>query len=263
MEQGITALLKRYEKLEKQFPLMDGTQVFANLVTASTNQQYPVQRWFHLKEAYFLDLFEILIHSWEIPLSSIRRVLDPFCGTGTSLLAAQKLAKKLCRSDLVAVGLERTPFLHFVAHTKLQWHQFNGQQFEAYAAHLLNGAPKPVPRKWPELSTLRRKDVFSHRKLKEILGFRSAINSVEANERLLLLLGYASVLEDLSGTRKDGRMVRIVKNKQSPATATALQSAWSSIAEDTRLAAQYFLPIQTKILLGDGRSLVEVMSESV
>lgn len=255
MKSVITKLLNLYTNLEKNFALIDSTQTYADLVTASTNRQYPVQRWFHLKEAYSLDLLETLLIEWNIPVSSIRRILDPFCGTGTSLLAAQKLAKKSGQTNMLAVGLERNPFLHFVSRTKLQWHSFDQSIFEAQSTHLLNGVSKPIPNKLPELSTFHREDIFSEQKLKEILGFREAISSVESIEQELLLLGYASVLEDLSGARKDGRMVRVVKNKQSPQTAKALQLAWSSIADDIKKAPQYFSPIETKVLLGDGRTL--------
>jgi DNA modification methylase len=255
MTNTLAMLLKHYEALEKRFTLIDRTNAYSGLVTAATNTQHPVQRWFHLKEAFSLDLLEILIGEWNIPANEIYRVLDPFCGTGTSLLATQRLAKKLGRTDLLAVGLERNPFLHFVAKTKLGWHTFNLQQFGLHASHLLNGAPKPTLRKLPELSTLHREDVFSKRNLKEVIGFRGAINAIETHERNLLLLGYASVLEDLSGTRKDGRMVRIVKNKQRPTTVDALREAWTTIANDIECANQHFLPIDANVLFGDGRTL--------
>lgn len=254
MKIEMVRLLNRYSELESRFTLMDGTQTYLNLVTASTNRQYPVQRWFHLKEAYSLDLLDTLIREWDIPWGSIQRVLDPFCGMGTSLLATQRLAKKLGRSDLMAVGLERNPFLHFVAQTKLQWYNFDQGQFETQFAYLLNGARKEAPDLLPELSTLHREDVLTRQKLKEILGYKSAIDSVETAERALLLLGYASVLEALSGTRKDGRMIRIVKNKERIETTTALRSAWSSMNEDIKIANQYYSPIETKVLLGDGRT---------
>lgn len=255
MEQSIKKLLRRYGKLERRISLLDGSDKYADLVTASANHKYPVQRWFHLKEAFSLDLLETLLADWRIQPHFISRVLDPFCGTGTSLLSAQKFARKTGRDDLQAFGFERNPFLHFVANTKVHWHQFNLQQFQSHAARILNGVHKPIPRRLPALSTLRRQDVYKRQTLKEILGFRGAIDSVEHIEKALLLLGYASVLEDLSGTRKDGRALRIVQGKQPLVTATSLNLAWSAIAEDARQAPNHFKPIHTKILLGDGRTL--------
>lgn len=42
------------------------------------------------------------------------RVLDPFCGTGTTLVECKKLG-------IASVGIEAHPLTHFAAHTKLDW----------------------------------------------------------------------------------------------------------------------------------------------
>ena len=47
-------------------------------------------------------------------LSSRHHVLDPFCGTGTTLVECQKLG-------LPAFGLESNPVACFASRTKLQW----------------------------------------------------------------------------------------------------------------------------------------------
>jgi DNA modification methylase len=255
MDKRIVNLLRLYNKLEKRFSVVDDSANYAELVTAATSQNYPVQRWFHFKEGFSLDLLEHLIIDWNIETNSIRRVLDPFCGTGTTLLSVQKLAKKLGRRDMQAVGLERNPFLHFVAQTKLQWHSFNVRQFSDKTTNLLNGYPKPIPRKLPELSTFKRRDVYKIDTLRKLLGVKGAIDNIGQAEREILLLGYASVLEDLSGTRKDGRAIRIVHNKRCPEINDALRSAWSEITSDINQASIFFSPIKTQVLFGDGRTL--------
>ncbi len=45
-------------------------------------------------------------------------LLDPYCGVGTTLLAAQMLQDY----KLQSVGIEYNPFIRFVADTKTQWH---------------------------------------------------------------------------------------------------------------------------------------------
>lgn len=252
----VTELLSHYAVLESRYKVTDCTATIGNLVTASTNKQYPVQRWYHFKEAFSLELLETLIEKWQIPADGVNRVLDPFCGTGTSLLAVQRLNKKLGRSDITAVGMERNPFLEFVADTKVHWHKYDHRLLEHHANHLLNGAPKPVPNELPELSTFHREDIFPSDRLKEILAYKGAIDAVGDHERSLLLLGYASTLEDLSGARKDGRMVRIVKNKEPAVVSDALQAAWRSIADDVKSASAYFQPVECDVILGDGRKLL-------
>jgi SAM-dependent methyltransferase len=58
----------------------------------------------HLVRAY-LDRFKI---------TARQRVLDPFCGTGTTLVECKKLG-------IASVGVERNPMAHFASQTKLDW----------------------------------------------------------------------------------------------------------------------------------------------
>ena len=253
----ITDLVEHYNALGERFVVRDETARYANLVTASTTSTYPVQRWFHFKEAFALDLLETLITQWNIESDSVTRILDPFCGTGTSILAAQRWAKKLGRDDIEVVGLERNPFLHFVAHTKAHWHQYAPDQLRAHSAHLLNGVAKPLPSSLPALSTLHREEVYQPETFRELLGFRSAISQTTGAERAAMLLGYASVLESLSGVRKDGRALRIMKDKSAPksAVAQALNNTWQMFLEDSEAAVEHFHPISSQVLLGNGRTL--------
>ena len=254
----IDRLLQRYKDIEERFVLINPNSHYADLVTASANQSYPVQRWFHFKEAFSLDLLQTLITDWGIESRSIKRVLDPFLGTGTSLLAVQRLAKKLHRRDLQAVGLERNPFLHFVSQTKSLWHTYEAEEIHRTATALLQALPESPPDAMPTLSTLSREDVYSREILEELLDYHNAIKGVLGDEKAPLLLGYASVLEDLSGVRKDGRALRIVPNKQYlfESVTEALQTAWCEVSEDNDTASNIFETIPTEALYGDGRLLV-------
>ena len=264
MTNCIDQLTQRYKNLEERFVLLDPNALYADLVTASVNQSYPVQRWFHFKEAFSLDLLQTLITDWDIESKSIKRILDPFLGTGTSLLAVQRLSKKLHRRDLQAFGLERNPFLHFVSQTKSLWHTYEVEQIHRSAAELLQNLPRAISEALPTLSTLNREDVYSQEVLKEILSYYNSIKDVLGNEQAPLLLGYASVLEDLSGVRKDGRALRIVPNKQYlfESVSEALQTAWCEVSEDYDTACDIFEAVTTEALFGDGRSLL-VEGESV
>jgi DNA modification methylase len=255
MANNVNLLLNHYSQLESYFPTIDRSDKYNALVTAVTNHVYPVQRWFHLKEAYSIDLLENLLIDWQIDPFSIKKVLDPFCGIGTTLLSIQRIAHKLKLEDIATVGLERNPFLKFVAETKMNWHHIDGESIRARAEYLLNGAYRPRPDNLPVLSTLHRTDVFEADVILEILGYKNAIISCDAEERNPLLLGYASALEELSGVRKDGRALRIVPNKTRPQVHEALRSAWFIIVHDINRAQDLFRPVQTDVFYGDGRTL--------
>lgn len=252
---NINNLLERYKAQEDHFTVVECTSKYEGLVTASTNQNYPVQRWFHLKEAFSLDLLPTLLKDWNIDIGSLHRILDPFCGIGTSLLALQQIAKQNNRNDLLAIGFERNPFLHFVAQTKIQWHRYNSENVKRQAAYLLNGCYRPCPTNLPELSTLHREDVYNRERLLEILSFKNAIDFLPYPEKDPIVLGWASTLENLSGIRKDGRALRISKKKKIPDIPDSFMKAWDDIANDLTLAPSYFNPINTQIFLGDGRRI--------
>lgn len=255
MTKGVQRLIREYHAVEKRFRVIDCCDKYSRLVTADGNQGYPVQRWFHLKEAFSLSLLPTLLADWKIPPESVHRVLDPFCGVGTTLLAVQRLAKAQNRKDIEAVGLERNPFLHFAAKTKAEWHHYDPSKLRTRAMCLLNGGIKSAGGGVPPLSTLRRRDVFDPRVLRRALGVREAMDALPPKERAPLLLGYASILEGISGARKDGRALRIEPTKRRSRLAAALGAAWERIADDLAVARECYQRTATKAYLGDGRTL--------
>jgi DNA modification methylase len=255
MENSIEDLLQHYSRLETHFTIIDSSNRFNNLVTASTNYNYPIQRWYHLKEAYSIDLLENLLIDWKIDALSVRKVLDPFCGIGTTLLSVEKIAHKFGHNKIAFVGFECNPFLKFVANTKLNWHFYDINRIKAITEYLLDGTCLTYPNQVPILSTLHRSDVYKPETLNQILGYKNAIISLGGEERDPLLLGFANTLEELSGIRKDGRALRIVPNKKRPQVSDALKLAWSKIVEDINIAPNFFIPVKANIFLGDGRTL--------
>jgi DNA modification methylase len=75
-------------------------------------EDLPVHEWYrfvlsfppHLVRSY-IERFRLSKHHW---------VLDPFCGTGTTLVECKK-------NGIPSVGLEANPVTQFVAHTKTCW----------------------------------------------------------------------------------------------------------------------------------------------
>ncbi len=83
--------------------------------TFTDNMKLPIHRWYRYSAGFSAEWVEqeILDH-----LNNNRdanmRILDPFAGSGTTLLAAESTQTK-------AVGFEPHPFIHRVAKAKLGW----------------------------------------------------------------------------------------------------------------------------------------------
>ncbi len=83
--------------------------MFASSTTAQLNHNTPFFDWYLMPEAYSAPLVYRAIE--EFGVGAGRTVLDPFCGTGTTLLAARMMG---CN----ALGIEVNPFLCFAGRVK-------------------------------------------------------------------------------------------------------------------------------------------------
>lgn len=83
----------------------------------NANKLDPLDRAAHDWYRFVLSYPPHLVRRYldEFDLNSGDTVLDPFCGTGTTLVEAKKLG-------IGGLGLEVNPFAHFASSVKLDWH---------------------------------------------------------------------------------------------------------------------------------------------
>src|SRR5436853_5308467 len=100
--------LKHFRKFEAGLPIVWRPEL-ENLVVYGDNDSKPVHNWFRFKEGYSADLLANVLVMLQ-DLQPKIRLLDPYCGSGTTLLSAQTFGFP----EVDAIGLERNPLLHFV-----------------------------------------------------------------------------------------------------------------------------------------------------
>jgi hypothetical protein len=74
------------------------------------NMSLPVHRWFRFSAGFSAEWTESVIDAAR--MTGETRVLDPFCGSGTTLLAAENVGVE-------SIGIEAHPFLQRIARAKL------------------------------------------------------------------------------------------------------------------------------------------------
>lgn len=86
------------------------------LTNGQANKLAPGDRAFHDWYRFVLSFPPHLVREYlaDFGLTGDKIVLDPFCGTGTTLVEAK-------RRGVCARGLEANPFAHFVSSVKLDW----------------------------------------------------------------------------------------------------------------------------------------------
>ena len=84
--------------------------------TPERNRLRPEDRAVHDWYRFVLSFPSHLVRDYleEFRVDSTQRVLDPFCGTGTTLVECKKLG-------IPSVGIERNPVAGFASRTKLNW----------------------------------------------------------------------------------------------------------------------------------------------
>ena len=102
--------------------------------TFSDNMKLPVHRWFRYTAGFSAEWAMETIADFEKVRGPKCSILDPFVGSGTTLLAAEATGHE-------AIGWEVHPFIWRVANAKLFWH-LDPNQFITYCTAVSNCAVK-------------------------------------------------------------------------------------------------------------------------
>lgn len=214
---------RSYSKLEKEIPIkIDKTSRLKELVNFKINELTPVHRWYYFKEGYSHQLVEKLLSEFKIEKGFT--VLDPFAGSGTTLLACQW-------KGVHPKGIDINPFFTFVQRAKLDWYKYDLEKLKTEIKKLSETEVKEPSIKAPELSSFKR--VYTPEILEQLLFFKEAVLKVEDGlTKNFLLLGLASILEEVSLIKKDGKGLKFIKRKKvSPVKKVFLNKLKSMFAD--------------------------------
>ena len=208
------------------------------LMTFELSKKIPVHSWFWYKEGFAPGIFDYAVKG-----KNPGMVLDPFCGVGTTLLAAK-------HAGIESIGVDASHLAVFVSKTKTE--DYGKMHVEAVEEFLRKPLPKEYSGpKWDfELFDVRA--AFPKRNLNQILSLREAIESEEGRVRDLLLLALLSVLPQASIIKKDGGVLKIDKRKRALPAKEIFRRKVKRMMKEIAVEQKAHVP---RVFLGDARAL--------
>lgn len=119
-----------------ELPRLKLTTKEARSGTFTDNMKLPVHRWFRYSAGFSAEWVESIITQFvKENTTSDLIILDPFSGSGTTLLAAEHVG-------IQSYGFESHPFVVRIANTKLLWSKVNTDDLKNKVNLLINEAKK-------------------------------------------------------------------------------------------------------------------------
>lgn len=168
-------------------------------VTPKRIQEKPIHRWYLFPHSFTSDLVHALIDEWS--LGSDDKILDPFAGAGTTLLAARE---KGVPSD----GYDLSPLAVFASNTKTtqfsrsrldgRWRELKGVLDQECEEPIGDGFPEIVQRALP------------NGRLEELYAVSKCIDSIEctSSDRDFFRLALMSIVPRFSHAVANGGWLR-------------------------------------------------------
>jgi len=184
------------DSLVERYHLSDETARFSKLVNISESKSSPFHRWARYREGYSGDLVKELIRRSEVD-GGLHIVVDPMCGSGSTLVAAKELG-------IDSVGFDVNPFAVDLTNAKLEnYTEDDLRCVDRLLEHRSEPDNKVIPSLWDGMESSR--SYFNPENFRALVSIRHWIESVD-NQRAkhLLTTAWLTILEDCSNRRKNG-----------------------------------------------------------
>jgi SAM-dependent methyltransferase len=215
------------------------------LMTFELPKKVPVHGWFWYKEGFAPEIFDYSAKNIKPEV-----VLDPFCGVGTTLLAAKQ-------RKINSVGVDASQLAVFLSRTKCE--DYSREDILSLKEFISRPRGGENDLRW-EFELFDPRAAFPKRNLNQILALRSAIEEQEPRVRDLLLLALLSILPQASMIVKDGGVLKIKRDKSALPAKEIFKRKVKRMIRDLEEREEYgHVP---KVFLGDARAL-DIPDESV
>ncbi|MFH1631363.1 MAG: DNA methyltransferase [Candidatus Aenigmatarchaeota archaeon] len=213
---------------------------WAELATFTPNKNDPVYNWFYYKEGFAKELVLKMIEMFGI--KNDNKILDPFCGSGTTLLACKQLG-------INSIGLDVLPISVFASEVKTR--NYNSEILHENARNILS---QRFVRKIVIINPFMKR-MFSPYAREDIIFFKEKLHEVrDLPTKNFLLLGLIKAAMRVSWVWKDGGVLKIKKQNSSR---VPLRKMYKNVLKSMIRGTEEFQskPCNTEVAQGDARNL--------
>lgn len=199
-------------------------------------------------------------------------VLDPFCGTGTTLVEAKL-------QNIPSIGIEANPFAHFASSVKIDW-QVDGNKLLTIANEIREASIRELEKQCitdvPSMNNLTNKSLRQLTIDQEKLILKNSLSPLPLHKCLNLLdminnykhtqyykyfaLAFANSAVFQFSNLRFGPEIGVGKLKQDAAVVSLWFKQILKIAKDLNQANQLNNDkVKTKVILNDSRDLKEIL----
>lgn len=196
------------------------------LATFLPNKRVPIYNWYYYKEGFSRDLAFFLIDYFGLKAGD--RVLDPFCGTGTTLLACRE-------KGINSIGTDVSDIAVFASRVKAR--DYNLEHLREEARNLFKDKFVSPAVKIDSGVVMR---CFSKYALESVIFFRDKIAKIEDEKtRDFLMLALMVCAMEASSAKKTGRSIRAQKNQSAPPMKFLLKRRIKNMLRDLKKTGSF------------------------
>ena len=222
----------------------------------------PVHRWYRFVLSFPPHLVSTYLREFDVSKRDL--VLDPFCGTGTTLVECKK-------NGIRSVGVEAMPMMHFASEVKLRWVQNASALVKAASSIKVTVAKKLGQFDGKSLLTLEPSqqrllitNSVSPMPMHKLVMLRNEINAFAVYEPQLsqyFLLALANTAVNDASNLHFGPEVGVRGVMNDADVLECWEQRVADMAEDLE-EVKDVLSAESNVILGDARELQEKLRES-
>ncbi len=195
--------------LENRFKIRDEAEFFNQLVNFSKNKNVPYHGWFRYREGYSHTLIKELLQRCR--LSENEYVLDPFCGSGTTIVEA-------ALNGLSGIGMDINPVAAFISKVKCRSYTDEEVDFIRHVVPEIIEQAKGAQLDEQYRARYGAVEKFFHgHNFERLISLRQVLDaskdSVGNKIYELLLCAYICIIEEVSDRKRDGNGLKTLVSR--------------------------------------------------